>query len=56
MNKTAFTIVEIEQARPLADVHGLMIFRRANSIEASKLNDDLLDAIRGALHQQDLPP
>ncbi|TCG09590.1 hypothetical protein BZM27_04530 [Paraburkholderia steynii] len=67
MNKTAFTIVEIEQAinfccarwatsedgalcakaRPLADVYGLMIFRRANSIEASKLNDDLLDAFRG---------
>lgn len=24
-----------------------MLFRRANSIEASKLNDELLDAIRG---------
>jgi hypothetical protein len=33
-----------------------MIFRHANPIEASKLNDDLFDAIRMALHQQDLPP
>ena len=37
-------------------VYGLMIFRRDSSIEASKLNDDLLDAIRVALHQQDLSP
>ncbi|WP_246089417.1 DUF3717 domain-containing protein [Paraburkholderia guartelaensis] len=44
------------EVRLLADVYGLMIFRRANSIEASKLDDDLLDVIGVALNQRELPP
>ncbi|WP_421380964.1 DUF3717 domain-containing protein (plasmid) [Paraburkholderia sp. DD10] len=43
------------KARPLADVYGLMIFEHANTVEAAKLNDDQLDALRVALYQRELP-
>ncbi|RZF26098.1 DUF3717 domain-containing protein [Paraburkholderia sp. UYCP14C] len=43
------------KARPLADLYGLMIFEHSDTVEAAKLNDDQLDALRVALYQQDLP-
>lgn len=43
------------KARSLADIYGLMIFEHASSVEAAKLNDDQLDALRAALYQRELP-
>ncbi|RKE23738.1 uncharacterized protein DUF3717 [Paraburkholderia sp. BL23I1N1] len=43
------------QARPLADVYGLMIYERATAIAVSRLTPEQRDAIRTALYQRELP-
>ena len=43
------------KARPLADVYGLMIYKRAVVIDVSELTPEQMEAIRIALYQRDLP-
>ncbi len=42
-------------ARPLADVYGLMIYERAQTIDVSRLTPEQTEAIRIALYQRELP-
>lgn len=42
-------------ARPLADVYGLMIYEGASVIDVSRLTPDQIEAIRVALYQRELP-
>ncbi|WP_018441931.1 DUF3717 domain-containing protein [Trinickia symbiotica] len=42
-------------ARPLADVYGLMIYERVQTIDVSRLTPEQREAIRIALYQRELP-
>lgn len=42
-------------ARVLADVYGLMIFERAETVDAGTLSAASLDALNMALNQRELP-
>jgi len=42
-------------ARPLADVYGLMIYEGVTAIDVSRLTPEQMESIRIALYQRELP-